>query len=69
MRIRKRKQLYWNRYCDTSDPTDYAQFAQERNNLRKFTRKLQQDYEVRLANGITSNPKAFWHYVNSKLKA
>ena len=59
MRIRKRKQLYWNRYRRTSDPIDYTRFAQERNKLRKFTRNLQRDYEARLANGIKNNPKAF----------
>jgi len=34
----------------------------------KFTCNMQQDYEVRLANGVKSSPKAFWYYVNSKLK-
>jgi len=60
--------LCWNRYRATSDPNNYAHFAQECNKLRKFTCKLQKDFEVRLANGVKRNPKAFWHYVNSKLK-
>ena len=68
MRNRKKKQLCWNRYRATSDPIDYARFAQERNKLRKLTRKLQKDYESHLAYGIKRNPKAFWRYVNSKLK-
>ena len=55
-------------YCTTLDPIDYARFAQQRNKLRSFTRKLRHDYEVFLANGIKDNPKAFWHYINSKLK-
>ena len=49
----------WNRYHHTSDPIDYARFAQERNNLRKFTRNLQQDYEVRITNSVKSNPDEF----------
>ena len=31
-------------------------------------RNLKSDYEESLANKIKSNPKAFWKYVNSKLK-
>ena len=30
--------------------------------------RIRNDYETLLANGIKDNPKAFWHYVNSKLK-
>ena len=39
-----------------------------KNRLRSFTRKLGHNYETLLANGIKDYPKAFWHYINSKLK-
>jgi len=66
--LERKKQLCWNHYRATSDPIDYAHFAQEWNKLRKLTWKLQKDYESHFANGIKRNPKAFWRYVNSKLK-
>ena len=68
IRLRKKKLECWSQYCITLDPIDYARFAQERNRLRSFTRKLRYNYETLLANGIKDYPKAFWHYINSKLK-
>ena len=68
MKIRKRKLAFWRQYCSTLDPIDYVRFAKERNRLRSFTRKLRYDYEALLANGMRDNPKAFWHYIKSKLK-
>jgi len=52
MRIRRKKQLCWNRFRATFDPIDYTRFAQECNKLRKLTRKLQQGYKAHLANGV-----------------
>ena len=59
MRLRKKKLEFWGQYCTTLYPIDYACFAQQRNKLRSFTRKLRHDYEVFLANGIKDNPKVF----------
>ena len=39
-----------------------------RNELRVLTRTLRSDYERRLTLNIKNNPKAFWRYVNSRLK-
>ena len=64
MRIRKRRQSYWNHYRHT---LDHIHYARERNYLRKFTRNLQRDYEVHLTNCVKRSSKAFWHYVNFKL--
>mgnify|MGYP000403395009 CR=1 FL=1 len=36
--------------------------------MRALTRKLQKDFEKKLAREIKINPKAFWRYTNSKLK-
>ena len=68
MKIRKRKLAFWRQYCITLDPIDYVRFAKEHNRLRSFSRKLRYDYEALFANGMRDNPKAFWHYINSKLK-
>ena len=39
-----------------------------RNELRTLTRTLKRDFERNLTFNIKSNPKAFWRYINSRLK-
>ena len=68
MRLRKNKLEFCRQYCTTLNHIVYACFAQQRYKLRSSTWKLRHDYEVLLANGIKDSPKAFWHYINSKLK-
>ena len=68
MRLRKNKLEFCRQYCTTLDHIVYAPFAQQRYKLHNFTWKLRHDYKVLLANGIKDSPKAFWHYINSKLK-
>ena len=67
MQLRKRKRVLWSGYCETQDILAHAQFRRCRNKLRGLTRKLRKDHETRLAADITRNPKAFWHYANSRL--
>jgi len=38
------------------------------NQLRSLTRNLKKDYEKQLVQNVKSKPKAFWQYVNSKVK-
>ena len=68
MQLRKRKRMLWSGYCETYDVLAHAQFRRCRNKLRGLTRKLRKDHETRLVTDITQNPKAFWHYANSRLR-
>jgi len=68
LRLRKKKTTLWRVYCNTHCSLDYDRFARVRNELRSLTRTLKRNYEIDLANNIKDNPKAFWKYVNSKLK-
>ena len=65
---RKKKEM-WRRYLRTSDPLDYIRATKEKLELRQLTRKLCTDFEKDLAYNIKTEPKAFWRYVNSKLKS
>ena len=45
----------------------YAKYCRVRNQVRAVTRKLQKQYELKLAKYAKSNPKAVWkEYMNSK---
>ena len=68
LRLRKKKMMLWRNYCNTHCTLDYNRFARACNELCSMIRNLKSDYEESLENKIKSNPKAFWKYVNSKLK-
>jgi len=36
--------------------------------MRSLTHNLKKDYEGQLVHSVSSNPKVFWSYVNSKMK-
>ena len=55
-------------YTKSSNPVDYARFAQLRNKLRGSTRRLRACFEHNLARDLKSNSKAFWKYVRSRMK-
>ena len=64
----KKKHTLWKRYMETKDGLYYAEFCKARNQVRKMTRKLQKQFEMKLAAEAKSNPKAIWKYINSKTK-
>ena len=66
--LRKKKKMLWSKYRLTLDAMDHARFARCKNQLRKLTRNLRQEYESRLAADLKNNPKAFWCYTSSRLK-
>ena len=68
MQLRKRKKDLWRKYCQTQDILDHARFVRCRNQLRKLTRNLRKEYEIKLVSAIKQNPKAFWRYSSSRLK-
>ena len=68
MQLRKRKKDLWRKYGQTQDILDHARFVRCRNQLRKLTRNLRKEYEIKLVSAIKQNPKAFWRYSSSRLK-
>ena len=68
MQLRKRKRDLWAKYCQTQDVLDHARFVRCRNKLRKLTRNLRKENEIKLVSGIKQNPEAFWRYSSSRLK-
>ena len=53
---------------ETKNEKHYAEYCRVRNQVRAVTRKLQKQYELKLAKDAKSNPKAVWKYINSKTK-
>lgn len=66
-RIRKKKAAF-TRYKETREGKDYLEYARERNAVKSEVRKAVRDYEKEVAKQSKRNPKAFYRYVNSKLK-
>ena len=47
---------------------DHLRFTQTKNSLRRLTCTLRFKFEAKIAGEMKNNPKAFWRYVNSKVK-
>ena len=58
----------WKKHRSTRSPTDLLNFKTVNNQLRSLTRNLKKDYEKQFVQNVKSKPKAFWQYVNSKVK-
>ena len=63
--LKKHKNKLWKRYFSTRNPVDLSNFKLVSNQLRSLTRNLKKNYE---SQNIKSKPKAFWQYVNSRVK-
>ena len=66
--LKKHKNRLWKRYLSTRCPVDLSNFKLANNQLRSLTRNLKKNYESQLIQNIKSKPKAFWQYVNSRVK-
>ena len=68
--MRKLKYKQWKRYSLSKVDCNYSTFKDASNRLRSVTRNLRCQHEANLvSNIIVNNPKSFWHYVISSLKA
>ena len=65
----KRKKESFQRHKETRDGKDYLEYVTARNAAKTETRKAVRDYEKEVAKLAKRNPKVFYKYVNSKLKA
>ncbi len=66
-KVRKKTEAY-KRYLNTREGRDFQQYARARNQARWESRKAKRSFEKQLARESKSNPKAFYNYVNGKLK-
>ena len=64
----KEKCKSWRQYMKTKYRSDKLIYSRLRNQTRWICRKTLKLYEKKVAHNIKDNPKAFWQYVNSKLK-
>ena len=64
----KKKHSAWNRYQRTKDGQDYIKFAKARNQAKWANRSRVREFEKQIARNMRENPKAFWNYINSKVK-
>ena len=66
-KLRKKKTAY-SRYLQTKEGKDYLEYVKARNTAKLELRKAIRDYEAEIAKQAKRNPKAFYRYINSKLK-
>ncbi len=64
----KKKHAAWNRYLNTKAGQDYMMYARARNQAKWECQKARKAFEKEVAKRSKDNPKAFWKYVNTKLK-
>jgi hypothetical protein len=60
--------MAYKRYLNTREGNDFLEYARARNQARWESRKAKSKFEYDLAKESKTNPKAFYSYVNSKLK-
>ena len=67
-RLKRKKATLWKEYTHSRDDIDHARFCRCRNQLRKLSRSLREDFEHRISKEVKHNPKVFWKYLNPRLK-
>jgi hypothetical protein len=64
-----KKRRAWKKYSYARSRENYRKYASERNKCTNTIRDSKKSYERKIATEAKKNPKSFWKYVNSKLKA
>ena len=64
LKAKKKKDKSFRKYRLTRSEADFTRYKQDRNDLRRLTRKLRTNFEKKLASGLKGNPKAFWKYLS-----
>ena len=67
MVILKKKEAF-QRYLSTKDGKNYLEYVKARNKAKPQVRRAVRDYENEVVKKAKKNPKAFYKFVNSKLK-
>jgi len=66
--LRRKKNKLWKKFSSSHSPLDLSNFKKVSNELRKLTRDLRKDFEKHLISNVRTKPKAFWQYINSRIK-
>lgn len=66
-RLRKKRAAF-DRWKQTKDGQDYQEYVTARNAAKSETRRAVRDFENEVAKQAKKNPKAFYKFVNGKLK-
>ena len=53
---------------ETKEGKYYTEYCRARNQVCKLTRRIQKEFEMKLATEAKINPKVVWKYMNSKTK-
>ena len=69
IRLKNNKRKLWAEYTSTRDDVSYARYVRCRNDLRRLTRYLRKNFERNLVGSLKDNPKSFWRYATSRMKA
>ena len=64
--IRQQRNLKKHHWRKKDKPGHYEKYVKARNKLRNLTKQLYCNFETRLTNQSTLNPKKFWNYVSSR---
>ena len=64
----KKKYILYKRYLTSHTHYDYQRYLEIRNETKREIRRAVKEYERNVAKNSKSNSKAFWKYVNNKLK-
>jgi len=64
----KKKKTAFEQYKQSREGQDYLAYAKARNNAKTETRRAVREFEKEIALQAKKNPKAFYKYVNSKVK-
>ena len=67
--LRKNKIRWWKRYTEERNPLFYGRYKQSMDNLRREIRKAKKNFEAKIANKVKTDPKPFYRYVRSKMRA
>ena len=69
VKARKNKLRWWKQYQETECCTDYLKYKKEINRARKLIRKAKRRCEERITRRVKEDPKAYYKYASSKMKA
>jgi hypothetical protein len=65
----KRRDQMWKKYRNSGDLAFYGTYKELRNKAVSVVRSAKKAFEQKLAKEVNTNPKSFWSYVKSKVKA
>jgi len=68
LQLKRNKNKLWKKFRVTGSPSNLLNYKTVNNQLRQLIHNLRKQYEKDLAMNIGSKLKAFWKYINSRIK-